>query len=138
MLEHVAIWTKNLEKMKEFYCSFFDGQAGEKYQSALEFNTDFESYFLTFGNGSRLELMKMHTIPDGINANGHETIGLTHIAFSVKTREKVDIIANRACSLGVTIVLKPHQTGDGYYEMCILDPDGNRVEVTVPPQKDNL
>lgn len=134
MLEHVAIWTRNLEKMKEFYCSFFDGQAGEKYESASEFHANFESYFLTFGNGSRLELMNLPTIPDGINAKGHEAMGLTHIAFCVKTKEEVDTIAQRARTLGYTIALEPHQTGDGYYELCLLDPDGNRVEVTVLPQ----
>lgn len=134
MLEHVAIWTKDLEAMKEFYCRFFSGQAGEKYQSSMEFHSEFESYFLTFGNGSRLELMHMPTVPDGINANGHEAIGLTHIAFSVKTKEEVNAMAKRANDMGCPIILEPHQTGDGYYEMCILDPEGNRVEVTVLPQ----
>lgn len=134
MLEHVAIWTRNLEEMKTFYCSFFDGQAGEKYQSDSEFNATFESYFLKFGTGSRLELMMMSTIPVGINANGHEAIGITHIAFSVKTKEEVDVLAKRAHAAGYPVILEPHETGDGYYELCILDPDGNRVEVTVLPE----
>ena len=63
MLEHVAIWTRNLEGMKDFYCSYFDGKAGAKYQSKSEFHANFESYFLTFGDGSRLELIEMPTIP---------------------------------------------------------------------------
>ena len=131
MLEHVAIWTRNLEEMKTFYCTFFDGQAGEKYQSNSEFKAPFESYFLTFGIGSRLEIMKMSTIPDGISANGHEAIGITHIAFSVEKREEVDDLAQRAHKAGYPVILEPHETGDGYYELCIQDPDGNRVEVTV-------
>lgn len=134
MLEHVAIWTRNLEGMKKFYCSFFDGKAGEKYQSNSEFKAPFESYFLEFGTGSRLELMMMSTIPDGTNANGHEAIGITHIAFSVKTREEVDALAKRAHAAEYPVILEPHETGDGYYELCILDPDGNRVEVTVLPE----
>lgn len=135
MLEHVAIWTNNLEAMKMFYCSLFNGKAGEKYQSSTEFHSNFESYFLTFESGSRLELMHMPTIPDGINANGHEAIGLTHIAFSVETKEEVDVMAKKAADLGYPVILEPHQTGDGYYEMCILDPEGNRVEVTALPQQ---
>lgn len=59
MLEHVAIWAKDLEAMKAFYCHLFGGKASEKYQSLTEFHSSFESYFLTFGSGSRLELMYM-------------------------------------------------------------------------------
>ncbi len=136
MLEHVAIWTRNLEEMRDFYCSFFNGQAGEKYQSNSEFNAPFESYFLGFGTGCRLELMKMPTIPDGINANGHEAIGITHIAFSVETRGEVDALAQQAHADGYPVILEPHETGDGYYELCILDPDGNRVEITVLPESE--
>ncbi len=133
MLEHIAIWTNNLEGMKDFYCSFFNGSANEKYSSASEFHHNFESYFISFGEGSRLELMHMPTIPSGSNANGHESIGLTHIAFSMETKDEVDSIVKKAHKLGIPVVLEPHQTGDGYYEACLLDPDGNRVEVTVLP-----
>jgi len=135
MLEHVAIWTNDLEAMKAFYCRLFSGKAGEKHQSSTEFHSNFESYFLTFESGSRLELMHMPTIPNGINSNGHEAIGLTHIAFSVEAKEEVDAMSKKATDLGYPVILEPHQTGDGYYEMCILDPEGNRVEVTVLPQQ---
>jgi len=133
MLEHVAIWARDLEGMKEFYCSFLNGQAGEKYESESEFHARFKSYFVSFGEGCRLELMHMPTILEGINAGGHEAIGLTHIAFTVNTVEEVDVLAKKAHDLGYPVVLEPHQTGDGYYETCILDPEGNRVEVTVIP-----
>jgi lactoylglutathione lyase len=133
MLEHVAIWAKDLEVLKDFYCSFLNGHANEKYESASEFHANFESYFVSFGDGSRLELMHMPTIPEGINANGHEAIGLTHIAFSMNTKEEVDAMAKKAHNWGCSIILEPHQTGDGYYEACVLDPEGNRVEITVLP-----
>lgn len=133
MLEHVAIWVKDLEEMKDFYCSFFNGEANEKYESTSEFHANFESYFVSFGDGSRLELMYMPTIPEGINVNGNESIGLTHIAFSMKNKEEVDAMAKKAHDMNYQIILEPHQTGDGYYEACILDPEGNRVEITVLP-----
>ncbi len=133
MLEHVAIWTRNLEEMKEFYYAYFNGQAGEKYQSTSDFNAFFESYFLSFGDGCRLELMKMDAIPEGGRENGYEALGLTHLAFSVDTEEEVDALARRAQEESRTVILAPHHTGDGYYEACILDPDGNRVEITVVP-----
>jgi len=81
-----------------------------------------------------LELTYMPTIQNGINSNGHEAIGLTHIAFSVETKEEVDAMSKKATDLGYPVILEPHQTGDGYYEMCMLDPEGNRVEVAVLPQ----
>ena len=134
MLEHVAIWTRDLEGMKEFYCAHFDGKAGAKYRSKAAAHPNFESYFLTFGDGSRLELMQMPTIPESAYAPGQEALGLTHIAFAVGGTDEVDALAKRAHAEGRPVLLEPHRTGDGYYEACILDPDGNRVEVTTLPE----
>ena len=134
MLEHVAIWTRDLEGMKEFYCAYFDGKAGAKYRSKSAAHPNFESYFLTFGDGSRLELMQMPTIPESAYAPGQEALGLTHIAFAVGGTDEVDALAKRAQAEGRPVLLEPHRTGDGYYEACILDPDGNRVEVTTLPE----
>ena len=134
MLEHVAIWTRDLEGMKEFYCAYFDGKAGAKYRSKSAAHPNFESYFLTFGDGSRLELMQMPTIPESAYAPGQEALGLTHIAFAVGGTDEVDALAKRAHAEGRPVLLEPHRTGDGYYEACILDPDGYRVEVTTLPE----
>ena len=134
MLEHVAIWTRDLEGMKELYCAYFDGKAGAKYRSKSAAHPNFESYFLTFGDGSRLELMQMPTIPESAYAPGQEALGLTHIAFAVGGTDEVDALAKRAHAEGRPVLLEPHRTGDGYYEACILDPDGNRVEVTTLPE----
>ena len=134
MLEHVAIWTRDLEGMKEFYCAYFDGKAGAKYRSKSAAHPNFESYFLTFVDGSRLELMQMPTIPESAYAPGQEALGLTHIAFAVGGTDEVDALAKRAHAEGRPVLLEPHRTGDGYYEACILDPDGNRVEVTTLPE----
>ena len=134
MLEHVAIWTRDLEGMKDFYCAYFDGKAGAKYRSKSAAHPNFESYFLTFGDGSRLELMQMPTIPESAYAPGQEALGLTHIAFAVGGTDEVDALAKRAHAEGRAVLLEPHRTGDGYYEACILDPDGNRVEVTTLPE----
>ena len=134
MLEHVAIWTRDLEGMKDFYCAYFDGKAGAKYRSKSAAHPNFESYFLTFGDGSRLELMQMPTIPESAYAPGQEALGLTRIAFAVGGTDEVDALAKRAHAEGRPVLLEPHRNGDGYYEACILDPDGNRVEVTTLPE----
>ena len=129
MLEHVAIWTRDLEGMKEFYCAYFDGKAGAKYRSKSAAHPNFESYFLTFGDGSRLELMQMPTIPESAYAPGQEALGLTHIAFAAGGTDEVDALAKRAHAEGRPVLLEPHRTGDGYYEAVIADPDGNLIEI---------
>jgi lactoylglutathione lyase len=134
ILEHVAIWTHRLEELKDFYVKYFKAAPNEKYISKNEFKAQFESYFLSFGSTARLELMQMGTVLQGDNAAGNETTGITHIAFSVDTRKEVDELASRLKQDGHTLVGEPRFTGDGYYEACVLDPDGNRVEITVLPE----
>ena len=132
-LEHVAIWTQQLEELKNYYVTYFEAVPNEKYISEKEFKGRFESYFLSFASGTRLELMTLTGIPQGDNADGFETTGLTHLAFSVETMDELDQLYQRLKEAGVKIVGEPHMTGDGYYEACVLDPDGNRVEITVTP-----
>jgi lactoylglutathione lyase len=56
-----------------------------------------------------------------------EELGLrAHLAFSLGSREAV-----RALAAELGAVDGPRTTGDGYYEAVVLDPDGNRVELTV-------
>ncbi|MFR2562730.1 MAG: VOC family protein [Anaeromassilibacillus sp.] len=133
MLEHVAIWTRDLEADEGVYCAYFDGKAGAKYRSKSAAHPNFESYFLTFGDGSRLELMQMPTIPESAYAPGQEALKLMHIAFAVGGTDEVDAWRSAPMRRGGRCCWS-HRTGDGYYEACILDPDGNRVEVTTLPE----
>lgn len=127
-IEHVAIWTQDLERLKGFYIEFFGGQASDKYVNP---DTGFESYFVTFTSGARLELMQMASIPAARHDPIEQGQGLTHLAFSVGSREKVDQLTERLREGGYRIVGEPRTTGDGYYESVALDPDGNRVEITI-------
>jgi len=135
-LEHVAIWTNQLEKMKDFYVQYFHAALGGKYTTDTEFPARFESYFLSFDSEARLEIMQMSKIPQGANAGGREFTGLTHIAISAKTTAEVDETVRMLKKDGYTFAGEPHRTGDGYYEATVLDPDGNRVEIVVPPEND--
>ncbi|MFN2745801.1 VOC family protein [Bacillus sp. z60-18] len=123
-IEHIAIWTRNLEEMKAFYTEFFHGTASDKYINPKK---QFESYFIRFQSGTRLELMRRPDL-----AEGEETAsGYAHMAFSLGSREKVDEMTERFAESGFQVVGKPRVTGDGYYESVIKDPDGNFVELTV-------
>lgn len=127
-LEHVAIWTNNLERLKTFYCTYFGGVANEKYFNP---NKNFESYFISFASGARLEIMQKPGIPGNLNdtVNAQHT-GIIHLAFEVATMAEVESKAKEFAAAGIPILSGPRKTGDGYYEFETLDPDNNRLEVT--------
>ncbi len=127
-LEHVAIWTQNLEQLKDYYIKYFGAIPNEKY---INKSKHFESYFLEFESGARLELMKMPQIPENKNDTiGKQHLGIIHLAFGVDHPEQVDTKAKQLRNDGFEILSGPRKTGDGYYEFETLDPDNNRLEVT--------
>ena len=125
-IEHIAIWCRDLEKMKAFYERYFSGEAGDKYVNSQK---GFSSYFLRFSEGCRLELMHREDIR-GKKSMEVEFTGLAHIAFSVGSRERVDQLTARLRADGHRISGEPRTTGDGYYESTIRDPEGNLIEIT--------
>jgi lactoylglutathione lyase len=124
-IEHVAIWTHDLERLRAFYVGYFEAQAGPRYVNP---SSRFESYFLRFTSGARLELMRRPEL-DAREA-GVESAGYAHVAFSVGSEEEVDALTERLRVDGFSVVGEPRRTGDGYYESVVLDPDGNRLEIT--------
>ncbi len=126
-IDHIAIWTHNLEGLRAFYETYFGGKPGPKYTNPAR---DFESYFITFEDGARLELMSMPGIPISRNDSLAQFTGLIHIAVSTGSPDAVVTLTERLSNDGFTVASKPRRTGDGYYESVILDPDGNRVEIT--------
>lgn len=129
-LEHVAIWTRKLETLKDFYIKYFNGIANDKYTNHQK---QFQSYFIRFQSGARLELMSMPDIPENANdPEGRQYLGIIHLAFGVYSMKEVDELAARFQKDGLPILSGPRITGDGYYEFETLDPDKNRIEVTTP------
>lgn len=124
-IEHVALWVKDLDDLKLFYCTYFNAIASEKY---INKQKEFSSYFLSFESGARLEIMHRPGIEPAYSS---EVYGLTHIAISVGDRETVDSLTEKLKAGGYTIAGEPRVTGDGYYESIVLDPEGNRIEITV-------
>ena len=127
-LEHIAIWTRQLEVLKDFYVKYFDGVPNEKYTNTQK---QFESYFISFDSGARLELMRMPDIPENSNDTIQDQhLGIIHLAFGVESPDQVDRKAQELKEDGYVILSGPRKTGDGYYEFETLDPDNNRLEVT--------
>ncbi|MBU2699815.1 lactoylglutathione lyase [Sporomusaceae bacterium BoRhaA] len=127
-IDHIAIYTNKLEEMKNFYTAFFNGKSNNKYINAMK---GFESYFITFKSGARLEIMCQQGVEDNKSDCNKQCIGLIHMAFSVGSKERVNELTTKLQNSGLKIISDPRTTGDGYYESCILDPDGNIIEITV-------
>ena len=127
MIEHLAIWTKDIEKMKTFYLEYFEVSANEKYFNPTK---KFSSYFLSFASGTRIELMHRPEIAkqlEGLEQN----LGLAHFAIALGSKQKVDDLTHTLRMKGYSILGEPRTTGDGYYESVITDPEGNHIELTV-------
>ena len=125
-IEHLALWTRDIERSAAFYVTYFGATAGTRYANTSK---GFESCFLSFGGGARLEIMKTTTmLPVAIEA-GAQRMGLTHFALSVGAERHVDELTQRLAKDGYPVLDGPRRTGDGYYESVVLDPDGNRVEI---------
>jgi lactoylglutathione lyase len=126
-IEHIALWVDDLDALSAFYASAFGVQVGPRYVNAAK---GFESCFLTFESGARVELMSTTRLSPARHAPGVERMGLTHVAISLGSETAVDELTKKLRSEGVTVLDGPRRTGDGYYESVVLDPEGNRIEIT--------
>lgn len=125
-IEHIAIWTQDIEKLKAFYMKYFHAQSNDKY---INTSKSFESYFLSFDSGTRLELMHNPHIPSNKNDPHFQYIGFIHFAISVGSEQAVIDLTEKLRADGYEIISEPRKTGDGYFESCILDPENNRIEI---------
>ncbi|MBD7914657.1 VOC family protein [Clostridium sp. Sa3CUN1] len=125
-IEHIAMYVNDLEKAKKFFEKYFDAKSNELYHNK---NTNFKSYFLTFDDGARLEIMNKPEMNDS-EKNLVQT-GFIHIAFSVGSKEKVDELTMELKKDGYNVISGPRTTGDGYYESCIVGIEGNQIEITI-------
>jgi lactoylglutathione lyase len=126
-LHHVALWTDDIERLASFYATYFGAKIGESYLNASK---GFESRFVTFESGARLEIMRTTSMRPVSQAPGAQRMGLTHLALSLGSVELVDQLTNKLRDEGYAVIDGPRRTGDGYYESVVLDPDGNLVEIT--------
>jgi lactoylglutathione lyase len=126
-IEHLAIWTNDLETLKEFYIKYFNMTCSRKYVNAKK---QFASYFLSFENSvTRLEIMHRPDIAEQLREKGI-TNGLAHFSISAGNKQKVNELTELLRKDGYTVKGEPRTTGDGYYESVILDPEGNNIELT--------
>lgn len=125
-IEHLAIWSKDLESLADFYCRYFGGRQGERYHNPQK---GFYSYFISFESGCRLELMQKADIPISKDDPIAQATGMTHFAFDLETEAAVRQKTEELRAAGYQVVDGPRTTGDGYFESVVLDPEENRIEL---------
>ena len=125
-IEHIAMYVNDLEAAKEFFVKYLNGNANDGYHNK---NTGFRSYFISFKDGARLELMKKPEMTD--DKKSLTRTGFIHIAFSVGSKEAVDSLTARMKGDGYKIIRGPRTTGDGYYESCVIGIEDNQIKITV-------
>jgi len=125
-IEHIAMYVKDLEGTKQFFQRYMGAVSNEMYHNKT---TGFRSYFLSFEDGARLEIMNKPDMDD-VDKTLQRT-GFIHVAFSVGSREKVDMLTAQLKEAGYEVISGPRTTGDGYYESCIVAMEGNQIEITV-------
>lgn len=123
-IEHIAIYVNDLDQARDFFIRYFQAASSELYQNPV---TDFQSYFLTFEGGARVELMHRPDMAD--DQKRHRRTGLSHLAFRMDSQEEVEALTRRLREDGYTILSGPRPTGDGYYESLILGVEGNQIEL---------
>ena len=125
-IEHTALYVKDLERARDLFVNILGGQSDDGYHNMT---TGFRSYFISFDDGARLEIMTRPGLADP-EKDGERT-GWAHLAFSVGSREAVDELTNKLRDAGFEVLSGPRTTGDGYYESCIAVMEGNRIEITI-------
>jgi len=125
-IDHIAMYVNDLEKVREFFMKYFSAVSNEGYHNKT---TDFRSYFLSFDEGARIEIMNKPNMSD--DEKRLSRTGYIHIAFNVGSKEKVDELTAELKTAGYEVVSGPRTTGDGYYESCIVTIEGNQIEITV-------
>ncbi len=125
-IEHVAMYVNDLQKAKLFFEKYLSAKSNEGYHNV---KTDFRSYFLSFDDGARLEIMNKPIMAD-LDKDLNRT-GFIHVAFSVGSKEKVDSLTSELKKDGYEVVSGPRTTGDGYYESCVVVFEGNQIEITI-------
>jgi lactoylglutathione lyase len=125
-INHIAMYVKNLEAARDFFVRYFEAKSSDRYRNPL---TGFTSYFVTFDDGSKLELMYRPVMSD--DKKKPNRTGYAHLSISVGSKEKVDDLTERFSTEGYHVECEPRATGDGFYESCIKGIEDNLIEITI-------
>ena len=89
----------------------------------------FCSYFLTFDDGARIEIMNIPEMAD-LPKKPART-GYSHIAFSVGSIEKVDELTAELKQMVMRLLVDHVLRGMDITKACIVAVEDNQIEITV-------
>jgi lactoylglutathione lyase len=120
------MYVNDLEAARDFFLKYLGGSSNNGYHNE---KTGFRSYFISFDDGARLEIINCPDMDD-MRKSAART-GYVHIAFSLGSAERVDELTEKLKNDGYDVISGPRTTGDGYYESCISAFEGNIIELTL-------
>jgi len=124
-IDHMGIYVSDLAACKAFFEQYFAAVSNDMYHNP---RTGLRTYFMTFADGGRLELLQR---PQQVALGESTGVTSVHLSISLGSRETVDELAARLAQAGYATLDGPRTTGDGYYEACVSGPEGLRIEITV-------
>lgn len=125
-IDHIAMYVCDLEGARDFFVQYFGARSNTGYHNV---RTGFRSFFLSFDDKTRLELMSKPQMTD--SEEQRNRTGFIHLSFSIGSKEQVDELTAQLKADGFEVIDGPRTTGDGYYESCIVGFEGNLIEITV-------
>ena len=126
-IDHIALYCVDLEAMREFWVKHFSCAPNDLYHNP---RTGLKTYILSFPDGgARLEIMQRPEVTESLSEIYRA--GFIHMSVAVGSKEAVDGKTKELQAAGYECISGPRTTGDGYYESCIVGPEGILIEITV-------
>ena len=123
-IDHIALATGDLERLCRFY-----RRLAAVVASPGPSDTGPRSCVLDFC-GVRLEVFELPGFLDDSEGRGPSP-GLLHLGFALGSADAVDELSAVLAAAGHRMLEQPHRGELGRYESVVLDPDGNRLKLTV-------
>jgi lactoylglutathione lyase len=125
-IEHIALATSDLERL----CDFYRQLGALASPSSRDTDTGLRSCVLDFC-GVRLEVFERPDSSEG-EAGGERSSALLHLGFALESADAVDELTGVLAAAGHQVLAPPQRAGElARYESVVLDPDGNRLKLTV-------
>lgn len=125
-LDHIALATKDVEGLRDFYLRL----SGVASAPCTDADTGLHTCVVDFC-GVRVELLERPSDRERHHGDGRSS-GLVHLGFALGSADAVDEVSAALAAAGHRVLQPPHRVGRlGPYQSVVLDPDGNRVKLTV-------
>jgi lactoylglutathione lyase len=102
-IDHVALWTEDLDRLATFYATYFGASAGPRYANPAKASR--RASWSCRRRPHRAD--DQHRRGAGAAAPGAQRMGLTHVAICVGTDREVDVLTGRLRQDGFEVIDGP-------------------------------